>query len=437
MQEETEPQNSEEVIPKGLYTFHPGLVLRGNGARLFSSDGKEFLDLTSGLGVMILGHGEHRLLEALQAQASKLVHQCAHVMMHEAYLEVARELCRLAPLGERGKTFLCNSGAEAVEWAVKVARSATGRTAVVAFDGGYHGRTLLAASLTSRAKPYRTGYGSMAPEVYHVPYPYCYRCAWGKNQKTCSMECFEGLERFFFLERPAQEVAAVVVEPIQGEGGVVVPPEGFLQALSALCSKHGIMLVADEVQTGLGRTGKLFCVQHHNVSPDLLVLGKALGGGLPLAAVVGKAQLMDSVPASGFGSTFGGNPLACAAARRLLALLVEEEIPQRALQLDTLFKQRAQAWMDEIPFLGESRGCGAMWGLELVKNREQPEPAPRVAREVVKRCREKGLLLLSGGLYRNVLRLLPPLNIPEEDLDWGLSVMGQVMRELSRERDAS
>lgn len=437
MQGSKELLKPEEVVPKGLYTFHPGLAVRGSGARLFSSDGKEFLDLTSGLGVMILGHGEKRLLEAIEAQARKLVHQCAHVMMHEAYLELATSLCRLAPWEERAKVFLCNSGAEAVEWAVKVARSATGRTAVVAFDGGYHGRTLLAASLTSRAKPYRKGYGSMAPEVYHVPYPYCYRCAWGKNQESCSLDCLGGLERFFFLERPPEEVAAVLVEPIQGEGGVVVPPKGFFQALSAICSKHGILLVADEVQTGLGRTGRLFCMQRQDVTPDLLVLGKALGGGLPLAAVVGRAELMDMVPASGFGSTFGGNPLACAAAHRLLKILVEEDIPQRAVRLETFFRQRAQAWIAEIPFLGEIRCCGAMWGLELVKSRQQREPFAPLAREIVKRCREKGLLLLSGGLYRNVLRLLPPLSISEQDLDWGLWVLGEVMRELSRERDAS
>lgn len=437
MQEETELVSPEEVLPKGLYTFHPGLAARGSGARLFSSDGEEFLDLTSGLGVMILGHGDPRLLEAMEAQAKKLVHQCAHVMMHEAYLELAKSLCRLAPLDGRGKVFLCNSGAEAVEWAVKVARSATGRTAVVAFDGGYHGRTLLAASLTSRAKPYRTGYGSMAPEVYHVPYPYCYRCAWGKSPQTCSMDCLGGLERFFFLERSPEEVAAVVVEPIQGEGGVVVPPEGFLQALSAICSKHGILLVADEVQTGLGRTGKLFCVQHWNVNPDLLILGKALGGGLPLSAVVGRAELMDRVPASGFGSTFGGNPMACAAGHCLLRFLMEEHTLKRVSHLEALFKQRAQLWMDQMAFLGEIRARGGMWGLELVRGRQQPEPAPKLAREVVRRCRGKGLLLLSGGLYRNVLRLLPPLNISEQDLDEGLSILGQVMRELTSERDYS
>jgi 4-aminobutyrate aminotransferase/(S)-3-amino-2-methylpropionate transaminase len=436
MQDSKQLLKPEEVIPKGLYTFHPGLASRGSGARLFSSDGREFLDLTSGLGVMILGYGEKRLLEAIETQARKLVHQCAHVMMHEAYLELATSLCRLAPF-EGAKVFLCNSGAEAVEWAVKVARLATGRTAVVAFDGGYHGRTLLAASLTSRAKPYRKGYGSMAPEVYHVPYPYCYRCAWGKKQESCSLECLGGLERFFFLERPPEEVAAVVVEPIQGEGGVVVPPEGFLQALSALCSKHGILLVADEVQTGLGRTGRLFCVQHQNLNPDLLVLGKALGGGLPLAALVGKAQLMDRVPASGFGSTFGGNPLACAAACCVLQLLVEEEMPQRALRLEAFFRKRAQAWMDEMPSLGQVRASGAMWGLELIKGKQQPEPAPKLAREVVRKCREKGLLLLSGGLYRNVLRLLPPLNISEQDLEKCFGVLEEVMRELSNERDAS
>ncbi len=437
MKENAQGAFPAQVLPRGLYTFHPGLAVRGSGTRLFSSDGREFLDLTSALGVMILGYGEGRILEAMEAQAKKLVHLCAHVMMHEGYLELARKLCELAPLEGQAKVFLCNSGAEAVEWAVKVARSATGRNAVVAFEGGYHGRTLLAASLTSRAKPYRTGYGAMAPDVYHVPYPYCYRCVLGRNRESCGMDCLKALERFFFLERPPEDVAAVVVEPVQGEGGVVVPPDGFLPALRDLCSKHGILLVADEIQTGLGRTGKLFCVQHQGVDPDLLVLGKALGGGLPLGAVVGKAQLMDQVDSSGFGSTFGGNPLACAAGHRLLNLLVKEDFPRKASQLEVFFRQRVETWMHEIPFLGEARALGGMWGLELVRQRNEPEPAPRLAREAVKRCRERGVLLLSGGLYRNVLRLLPPLSTSDEELDFGLQVLGEVMKELTSERDAS
>ncbi len=419
-----------ELVPKGLYTFHPGLAVSASGTHLFSSDGREFLDLTSGLGVMVLGHGEKRILQSIKAQADKLLHQCAHIMMHEPYWELAKRLCALAPLQGRSKVFLCNSGAEAVEWAVKVARSATGKTAIVAFDGGYHGRTLLAATLTSRSRPYRTGYGSMAPEVYHIPYPYCYRCFLGHDPKACSMECLKALERFFLLERPPEDVAAVVVEPVQGEGGVVVPPKDFLPELAALCSRHGILLVVDEIQTGLGRTGRLFCVQHQGVNPDILIVGKALGGGLPLAAVVGRAELMDSVQASGFGSTFGGNPMACAAAHRLLQILMDEALPERAVRLESLFRARAQAWVDQMPFLGEIRALGAMWGLELVEQRNQPVPAPKLAREVVRRCREKGVLILSGGLYRNVLRLLPPLNISEEDLDTGLVALEKALMEV-------
>lgn len=423
---------SAEVLPKGLYTFHPGLVAEARGCRLLCKDGREFLDLTSGLGVLALGHGDSRLMDAMARQMEQLVHQCAHVMLHGPYVELARLLCQMAPLNGQAKAFLCNSGAEAVEWAVKVARCATGRSAIVAFDGGYHGRTLLAATLTSRAKPYRKGYGSLAPDIHHVPYPYCYRCQWSKSRVACSMECLGAIERFFLLERAPEEVAAILVEPVQGEGGVVIPPHGFLGALAGLCEKHGILLVADEVQTGLGRTGRTFALEHEGIRPDIMVLGKALGGGLPLAAVLGRAELMDSVPPSGFGSTFGGNPLACASGIRLMELLRDGGPQARATQIQETFTQRGSSWMERIHCVGEVRARGAMLGLELVREPEGREPAPALAREVVRRCRENGVLILSGGLHRNVIRLLPPLVISQEELEKGLEVLEQVLREVAQ-----
>lgn len=420
-----------EVIPKGLYTFHPGLVVRAKGSRIVCSDGLEFLDLTSGLGVMALGHGHPTLMAALSRQMENLVHQCSHVMLHAPYVQMAKLLCRLAPVKGAAKVFLCNSGAEAVEWAAKVARSSTHRNVILAFDGGYHGRTLLGATLTSRAKPYRKGYGSLAPDIYHLPYPYCYRCPWGRSSGSCSTECLGALKRFFLLERDPDEVAAVFVEPVQGEGGVVVPPRGYLEALSKLCAEHGILLVADEVQTGLGRTGRLFASQHESIEPDIMILGKALGGGLPLAAVVATAELLDSVAASGLGSTFGGNALACAAGVALLEILQEGRPQARALEIQEQFMAMAMGWEKRFPYVGQVRARGAMLGLELVRDPVTREPAAKLAAQVVRRCKDKGILLLCGGLHRNVIRLLPPLVISPEEFQQALESLEEVLGEVA------
>jgi 4-aminobutyrate aminotransferase/(S)-3-amino-2-methylpropionate transaminase len=416
-----------EHLPRGLYTFHPIVVREGRGSRVLDEGGREFLDLTSGLGVLHVGHNHPALLEAMEGQLHALLHMCSHVMLHRPYLDLAQRLNGFVPVPDPCKTFLCNSGAEAVENAVKIARYATGRRTVVAFHGGYHGRTLLCTSLTSRSKPYRKGFAPLAPEVRHIPYAYCYRCAWKFDRPACPLRCLEEMERLFFMECPAEEVAAVVVEPIQGEGGVVDPPDGFLIGLQRICRKNGILLIADEIQTGLGRTGRPLAVQHSGMEPDLVVLGKALGGGLPLAAVTGRAEVMDSVHRSGLGSTFGGNPVACAAALRLLDILEKEELSARAQEIEE--RIRAREWQDRYPFIGDVRGRGAMLGIELVKDPATREPAVSETRKAVRRAFEKGVLLISGGLYRNVIRLLPALNIPWEELDKGLDVLEASLNE--------
>lgn len=415
-------------VPRGVYTFHHGVASRGIGSSIVTEEGESLLDLTSGLGVLPLGHGHPAIQEAIIEQFQRLVHYCSHIMLHRPYLELVEMLCEAAPVRGPAKAFLCNSGSEAVEWAVRVARIATGRSSIVAFHGAYHGRTFLASTLTCRAKPYRRGQAFLAPEVYHVPYPYCYRCHLGLHPLECMQACRKELERFFLLERGPEEVAAIIVEPIQGEGGVVVPPQGFLKWLREACDKYGILLVADEVQTGLGRTGPLFAMQSEETKVDLLVVGKALGGGLPLAALVGQSDLMDSVPPSGFGSTFGGNPLACAAGCALLEVLEREVVPDGATRIEALMKETTSSWTHQIPAVGEVRGRGAMWGVELVQDGTTKVPCPSLAREVTKRCREQGLLILSGGLHRNVLRLLPPLNIEVGVLKEALKVIERTIK---------
>jgi len=397
---------------------------------VWDEEGRRFLDLTSGLGVLHLGHCHPLVEEAMAGQIREAVHVCSHLMLSRPSLELACRLNAIVPVAGPCRTFFCNSGAEAVENAIKIARYATGRRGVLAFHGAYHGRTLLCTTLTGRTRPYRKGFGPLATDVFHVPYAYCYRCAWGLPPTGCGFRCLEAMERLFLTECPAEELAAVVFEPVQGEGGVVVPPDEFLVRLQKLCRDNGILLVADEVQTGLGRTGVPFATQHSGVEPDLVVLGKALGGGLPLASVTGRAPIMESVHPGGLGSTFGGNPVACAAGLRLLHLLWDEDLHTRAREIEMRLLSRARPWHEAFPCVGEVRGRGAMVGIELVKQRETREPAPAEAQRVVRRCFEKGLILLWGGLHRNVIRLLPPLNIPWEELEMGLDLLEESLKEL-------
>ncbi|MGQ9653336.1 MAG: aspartate aminotransferase family protein [Thermodesulfobacteriota bacterium] len=418
-------------FPRGLYTYHPVVVSRARGSTVWDEEGRALLDFTSGLGVLHLGHCHPLLQEAMVGQIKELVHVCSHVMHSRPSLELACRLNALVPIAGPCKTFFCNSGAEAVENAVKIARYATGRRAVVAFHGGYHGRTSLCSSLTGRARPYRKGFSPLASDVFHVPYPYCYRCAWGLSRPDCGLRCLQALDRLFLTECPADEVAAVILEPVQGEGGVVVPPDEFIARLQDLCRNNGILLVADEVQTGLARTGMPFAMQHFGAEPDLAVLGKALGGGLPLASVTGREAVMESVHQGGLGSTFGGNPVSCAAGLRLLQILWDEDLHTRAREIQMRFFAKAMAWEETFSWVGEVRGRGAMLGIELVKGKDTREPAPAETRRVVRRCFEKGLLLLWGGLHRNVIRLLPSLNIPWDELETGLDVLENCLRELA------
>lgn len=421
-------------LPRGLYTFHHIVVKGGSGSRIIDENGREYVDLTSGLGVLQLGYADHRLLVAMREQSVALVHMCPHIILHRPYLDLTDRLNALATISGPCKSFLCNSGAEAMENAVKIARYATGRRTVLAFTGGYHGRTLLCTTLSSRAIPYRKGFAPLVPEINHVPYAYCYRCPWELEHPVCGLRCLEALNEFFFLSTPAEEIAAVVVEPIQGEGGVVVPPDDFLRGLHEICQKHGILTIADEIQTGLGRTGRTFAVEHACLQPDILVLGKALGGGLPLSAVVGRADLMDAPHGSGLGGTFGGNPMACAASLKFLEILFDDDLLRRAQEIQTRIESWAFRCETLFPYVGEVRGRGAMMGIELVKDKHTREPASSLASNVVRACFEQGVILIWGGLHRNVIRILPPLTIPWEDLEVGLLSLENALHDSDQAR---
>lgn len=391
----------------------PRLVVTGaEGARVTDAEGRVFLDFAGGIGCQNTGHRFAPVVDAIRRQADEYLHQCFMVGVYEPYVEACRLLAELSPCaGEQQKSILVNSGAEANENAVKIARAATGRPAVVVFDNAFHGRTLLTMTMTSKVHPYKAGFGPFAPEVYRAPAPYPYR-------GVTSDDALDGLRRLFKSEVDPQSVACVLLEPVQGEGGFVEMPPDYPARLAELCRGHGILYVDDEVQSGVGRTGKLWAIEHYDgVEPDLLVSGKSLGGGLPLAAVTGRAELMDAVPPGGLGGTFGGNPLSCAAAVAVLEAVREPGFLERAAEVGTIVRTRLEELATRHPGIGEVRGLGAMLGFELA------EQTPDRAKAIVDAAFERGLLLLSCGLYGNVIRLLPALTISDEELGEGLGLL--------------
>ena len=398
----------------------PPLVVTGaDGARIEADDGRSYIDFAGGIGCQNLGHGAADVVEAIHAQVDRYLHQCFMVGMYEPYTEVCRRLAELYPGSGEYKSVLLNSGAEAVENAVKIARAATGRPAVIAFDRAFHGRTLLTMSLTSKVTPYKRGFGPFAPEVYRAPAPYEYR-------GISSDDAIAGLERLFKSDVDPQSVACVVLEPVQGEGGFVPMPADFPRRLHELCQAHGILYVDDEVQAGVGRTGPVWAIEHYGVTPDLLVSGKSLGGGLPLAAVTGRADLMDAVHPGGLGGTFGGNPVACAAAAVVLDTVASPAFRAQADALGHGIRERLSLLASDLDCIGDVRGLGPMLAIELVAG---DAPAPELVAATVAAARECGLLLLSCGLHGNVIRLLPPISIGPDDLAEGLDALEASLRQ--------
>jgi 4-aminobutyrate aminotransferase len=398
-------------VARGMVT--PRLVVaHAEGARITDPDGRSFIDFAGGIGCQNTGHRQAAVVEAIKEQADRYLHQCFMVGVYEPYVEVCRRLAELSPCaGEEQRSILVNSGAEAVENAVKIARVATGRPAVVVFDGAFHGRTLLAMTMTSKVKPYKAGFGPFAPEVYRAPAPYPYH-------GISSDDAIAALEHLFKADVDPSTVACVVLEPVQGEGGFVVMPPDYPARLQELCREHGILYVDDEVQSGVARTGKTWAIEHYDgVEPDLLVTGKSIGGGLPLAGVTGRAEVVDAVPPGGLGGTFGGNPLSCAAALAVLDAVSDEAFLARARELGERMRARLDVLASRHSDIGEVRGLGPMLALELV------ERTPDRAQAVVSAAFDRGLVLLSCGLYGNVIRLLPPLTITDVELDEGLAIL--------------
>jgi 4-aminobutyrate aminotransferase len=405
-------RDRERFVPRGISTTDL-VVTRAWGARIWDADGREYIDFAGGIACQNLGHGNAAIVRAIHEQVDRYLHQCFMVGMYEPYIAVAEKLDELWPGGAATKTLLLNSGAEAIENAVKIARAATGRAGVIVFDRAFHGRTNLTMAMTSKLV-YKQGFGPLATDVHRAPAPYPYR-------GVSTADALHGLELLFKQDVDPREVACVVIEPVQGEGGFIPMPPEFLRALKNLCERHGIVYVDDEVQAGCGRTGPVWAIEHTGIEPDLLVSGKTLGGGLPLAGVTGRAELMDAVHPGGLGGTFGGNPVACAAALAVLEELSSPGFRERADQIATLLRTRLDELASNHEQIGEVRGLGSMLAIELVEQNAEASKAVTVA------AREKGLILLSCGLYGNVIRLLPPLSATDEELERGLAILEEAL----------
>jgi len=419
----------EAAVPRGPANVTPIFAKEGSGALLTDVDGNRYIDFAGGIGCLNLGHANDGVVEAATGQLERLTHACFHVTPYEGYVRLAERLNALVPGDFKKKTFFANSGAEAVENAVKIARAATGREAVIAFEDGFHGRTLLAMSLTSKVHPYKAGFGPYAPEIYRLPYAYCYRCSYHLEHPACATACADALEDYFKRYVAVENVAAVILEPVLGEGGFVVPPKEFLPKLREITARNGILLIADEVQTGFGRTGRLFAVEESGVAPDILIAAKSIAGGLPLSSITGRAEVMDAAGVGGLGGTFGGNPVSLAAAHAVLDQLESGAVFEQARRIGRVFAERTAAWKDKYPLLGDIRGVGAMWAIEMVKDRETKAPAKDETAAVARKCYERGLVTITAGTYGNILRTLMPLVIRDEELKEGLDVLEGAIRE--------
>ncbi|HKW87185.1 MAG TPA: 4-aminobutyrate--2-oxoglutarate transaminase [Candidatus Acidoferrales bacterium] len=416
-------QRREAAVPRGSYQAIPIFVARAEGAVIEDVDGNRLIDFAGGIGSQNTGHRAERVVSALRKQLDAFLHMCFSVTPYEGYVRLAERMNAIVPGNFRKKTLFVNSGAEAIENAVKIARAYTRRPAVICFEDAFHGRTLLTMSLTSKTHPYKAGFGPFAADVYRIPYAYCYRCSYSMKYPACGVFCAHHLEDTFKRVVDAEDVAAVLAEPVLGEGGFVAPPREFFPTIQEICRKHGIVFIADEVQTGFGRTGAMFACERFGIVPDILATAKSLGGGLPLAAVTGRAEIMDAPGVGGLGGTFGGNPMACAAALAVLDTLESENLFERAEGIGKKFAERARAWQKRWPMIGEVRGLGAMQAMELVRSAETREPAKEEAEQIVRRCYEKGLVVITAGTYGNVIRLLAPLVIRDNEFDEGLGVL--------------
>ncbi|MBV8113441.1 MAG: 4-aminobutyrate--2-oxoglutarate transaminase [Silvibacterium sp.] len=424
-------ERRSHAVPRGLSSAAPIFIRDAEGAVLEDVDGNRYIDLAGGIGTINVGHRNPRVLAALRRQLDAFLHLCFSVTGYESYVQLAEKLNAITPGHFAKKTFFVNSGAEGVENAVKIARAHTGRPAVLCFEDAFHGRTMLGMSLTSKTHPYKQGFGPFLPDIYRIPYGEPASSRLGGRVPMSHEDVEQLLDQAFRRLVAAESVAAVIVEPVLGEGGFVVPPAGFLPALSTICRRHGMVFIADEIQTGFGRTGELFACSHFGIEPDLIITAKSLGGGLPISAVTGRAEIMDAPVPGGIGGTFGGNPASCAAALAVIEEFADGGLLARARTLGERFQHRAYAWQRQHAFVGDVRGLGAMQAMEFVDRDGAPFSAP--AKKLAHYCLHQGVLILTAGTYDNVIRLLMPLVISDEQFGEALEVIEKGLNTVTAE----
>jgi 4-aminobutyrate aminotransferase / (S)-3-amino-2-methylpropionate transaminase / 5-aminovalerate transaminase len=424
----------EAAVARGVFHATPIFAARAEGAMVEDVDGNRFIDFAGGIGCQNAGHRAPRVLAAIGEQLDAFLHLCFSVAPYEKYIALAEKMNAITPGKFTKKTIFVNNGAEAIENAVKIARCYKRRPALVVFEDAFHGRTMLTMSLTSKTHPYKAGFEPFAADIYRIPYAYCYRCSYSLEYPSCEVFCARHLEDTFKRVVAAETVAAVLVEPILGEGGFVSPPPEFFPILQDLCRKQEILFIADEVQTGFGRSGRMFACEHFGIEPDILVSAKSIGGGLPLAAVTGRAEIMDAPGVGALGGTFGGNPVSCAAGLAVIETIERENLCARAETLGQRFDSRARQWRNRFPLIGEVRGAGAMRAFELVRSPETREPAKQETEQITRYCYEHGLIVLSAGTYGNVIRLLVPLVVTDAQFGEGLDVLEAALASVSESR---
>jgi 4-aminobutyrate aminotransferase / (S)-3-amino-2-methylpropionate transaminase / 5-aminovalerate transaminase len=423
----------EAAVPRAPYNTTPVFAASAEGATIDDVDGNRYLDFAGGIGCLNVGHRAPRVTAAIEEQLAKHLHLCFAVTPYEGYIAVAEKLNELAPGNFAKKTILLNTGAEAVENAVKIARAYTKRPAIICFEDAFHGRTMMAMSLTSKAHPYKAGFEPFASDVYRIPFAYSYRSDSGATAETFAHH----LENAFKRSVAAESVAAVIAEPVLGEGGFVVPPRDYFKAIQAICRKNGILFIADEVQTGFARTGKWFASEHFGIEPDMITMAKSLGGGMPIAAVTGRAEVMDAPGVGGLGGTYCGHPLSCAAALAAIETIEKDGLLARSTALGKHFETRARAWQNKWPLVGDIRGLGGMCAIELVRNAQTREPAETETKQIAEYCYKHGVILITAGTFNNVIRILVPLVVTDEQLDEGLNVIEAALASVAEQKQAA